>query len=113
MAEKTAAQILHAQLDLEVGLAKSKVFEELVDCGIPPANSTVEAMECLAEAVCRRWWLSRMVKTPEPLPEKDSRDRMGWRMSMLAQATQEIINHSGGIENNALQMTLLGVSAEV
>lgn len=99
---KSAAEILHAQLDFEVAQAK--------ECFPGKAGENVEN---LAEAVCRRWWLSRMLKKPEAPAAEDIQARMGKRMEALEKAVVAMIRQAGGVDIGAMQVLVLSMSAEV
>ena len=103
MAELSAAEILHAQLNHEVAEAKATFDPELGS-----------AVENLAEAVCRRWWLSRMLKRHDaPADVSDLRERMNKRMQALEGAVKAMITQTGGVDIGAMQVLVLSMSAEV
>lgn len=101
------AEILHAKFDSEVQAAKTD-FENLSKFG---AGAQAKAIETMIEAVVKRWWIGRMLKAKDNT--EDMQERMQNRMNALAGATQAIIRHSGAVDPNAMQMSLLGLSAEL
>lgn len=113
MTEKSAAAILLAQIDYEVAEAKAAVFREFQAAGVPVVPSTVDALESLANTCIARWWVGRAgsdgaVKDPAAIQE-----RMQTRSNVLARCVQLMIERSGPIDANALQMSTLGISADV
>ena len=109
MAELSAAEILHAQLTYEVEQAKANALNLA-----PFPTNQMEAIENLAEAVCRRWWLSRMLKKHDgPTDVSDLRERMNKRMQALEGAVKAMITQTGGVDIGAMQVLVLSMSAEV
>jgi len=102
MAELSAAEILHAQLNHEVAQAKAPFDPDL---GL--------AVESLAEAVCRRWWLGRMLKKPEAVDMTALKERMRQRGEALQKATLAMITQQGGVDVGALNIAVFSISAEV
>ncbi len=111
MTEHTAAEILYAQLDHDVAEAKADA-ESITNIGL--TRCEVNAIERLAELVCKRWWIGRMTaKHPPPVDVTSLHDRMNHRTNAIIQMTQNMIDKAGPIDPTALQMQLLGMSAEV
>jgi hypothetical protein len=113
MTERTAAQILVAQLTFEVEEAKRSVAHELSD--LPAINGFDPAtLETLIDRCVKRWWITRMASGPEkPLDQKALAERRDQRMAALALCTRAIIERSGPVDPNALQVGFLGLSAEL
>jgi hypothetical protein len=111
MTEHTAAEILYAQLDHDVAQAKWKVNDRLYN---GPPFQRADEIESLCELVCKRWWIGRMTaKHPPPVDVTSLHDRMNHRTNAIIQMTQNMIDKAGPIDPTALQMQLLGMSAEV
>lgn len=114
MTERTAAEIIFAQCEVDVAEAKAHVFKEFIESGLPVENSTLDALEDLANKVTRRWWIAKMVKRPNPpVDTNDLLERMTHRTNALVALTQAIINRSGMIDPNSLQVSILGMSADI
>jgi hypothetical protein len=113
MTERTAAEILVAQLTFEVEEAKRAVAHELYD--LPAINGFDPAtLETLIDRCVKRWWITRMASGPEkPMDPKQMAERRDQRMSALALCTRAIIERSGPVDPNALQVGFLGLSAEL
>jgi hypothetical protein len=112
MAEKTAAELLYAQFDHDVATAKERLVGHYG--GGVQALAWVELMESMMESVIKRWWLKRMTSRHDlPVDVTELNDRMNHRTNAIVQMTQGIIEKSGPIEPTALQMQVLGMSAEV
>ncbi|HXI41602.1 MAG TPA: hypothetical protein VNH83_16590 [Bryobacteraceae bacterium] len=108
MAELSAAEILHAQLNHEVATAKQDV-----DLAQMEHTQLSPVIENLAEAVCRRWWLGRMLKKPEAVDMTALQERMRQRGEALQKATMAMITQQGGVDVGALNIAVFSISAEV
>lgn len=106
MTERSAAEILLAQLNHEVAEAKAD-FARLDQ---PIADS----LEVLIEKVCVRWWIGRMARRePEPQDAATRQARLDGRANMLHAAMRLIVERSGPISLDAVQINLLSTSAEI
>jgi hypothetical protein len=104
MTERTAGEILLAQLEYDVLEAKRAVQED-------PSS---EAIENLCTRVVQRWWLSRMVHEPEkPQDAQELQNRQRERAQSYALCAQIIKARSGPIDPESLQVSVLGLSAEI
>lgn len=105
MAEKTAGEILLAQLELDVQEVKAALLRDSCD---------VDAMEQLVARVVMRWWIGRMVKAPSiQIPAEEQKTRGMARAQAYAATLQIIKARSGPISTDALQMSVLGLTAQV
>jgi hypothetical protein len=107
MPERSAAEILLAQLDYEVSIAKNELSKHIE---LP----AVCAVADLAEKVCLRWWISRMANTDlTPQSEEQLSERTHSRAAALAMCVARIVERSGPIDTNSLQLALLGMSSDI
>jgi hypothetical protein len=111
MPERSAAQILLAQLDYEVAQGKRELAAAL---GLDEAHPAVCAVENIAEKVCVRWWVSRMSRSDlAPQNEAQLEERTHSRAAALAMCVSRIVERSGPIDPNSLQLALLGMSSDI
>jgi len=111
MTERTAGEILLAQLEYDCQEAKEAVIRAIESGSV---SDQAEAFENLSMRTVQRWWLSRMVKEPEkPLDAAELRQRQQDRASSYALCAQIIKARSGPIDPESLQVSVLGLSAEI
>lgn len=104
--EKSASEILVAQLDVEIAeLKRSYLGTEF--------STLADTLQTLIEKILTRWWVSRINKQPQPTSTKQMQERTANRMAVLRKCVDTIIERSGPIDLNALQMSALGMSAEL
>jgi hypothetical protein len=109
MRESTAAELLFAQLTFEVEQAKMAFTE---GNAWPP--EWVDMFQDLVEKIVKRWWIGKMVQRPNPVVDMQGLgERMIHRTNALVGLTQAIINRSGSVDPNSLQVSVLGMSAEI
>lgn len=114
MSERTAAEILLAQLDHDVLLCKRDVLQQMELADFPARPALADALETLAEKACMRWWIGRMAgQDHAPRDPAANRERMEVRAKVLGMCVQRMVERSGPIDANALQMSVLGISADV
>jgi hypothetical protein len=103
----TAAEILAAQLEYEVAEAKLALFRD--------GQLDADVLEDMMERVVARWWLKKMPGKvpPQKATDRELTDRVANRMHHLGRCVMLMIDRSGPIEANALQVSVLGLSAEL
>lgn len=113
MSEASAAEILLAQLDLDVAEAKQALLRAWSYSDDGAELASLDAFEQLAERVCVRWWVKRMANHRKPIDAEAAAERGQRRAKVLAACVQGMIDHSGPIEINALQMSALALSSDI
>jgi hypothetical protein len=104
---KELASVLHANFNQQVQQAKERIgsFEDA---------RLADALEHLCDAVVKRWWVGRVLDADTAYKGTENmQERMNHRMQCLVGATQAMVNHSGNVDPNSLQVSVLGLSAEL
>ena len=106
---KELAEVLHAQFTQQVLQAKERIdgLAAVQDVRVS------DAIEELCDAAIKRWWIGRMLEADFKGEIPDMQNRMQQRMQALVSATQAMVNHSGNVDPNSLQISVLGISAEL
>jgi len=108
MTQLTAAEILCAHSEHEVAEAKLQLSRDFFTA------RCYDTIIDLTEKVILRWWVKRMV--PRDRPERDQaamQERSIARANILTLCMSRIVERSGPIKPEALQVNVLGVSADV
>lgn len=108
MTERTAAEILSAQCEADVKTWRQKIWAPFFTLDY------MEALEEFVEKVVIRWWINRMVRRDTlPFNQEEAATRQQQRGQVLHGIMHRIMERSGPITMEAMQINLLGAATDV
>ena len=110
MAEKTAAELLHAQLSHEATEAREAFLAHMH--GVASDETLGTALDTYVEKAIQKWWVGRSLGTAHHA--KGAEERAGKRMQILAHMVNLSVSMAGGnIDLGQLMMGQMGNMAEM
>ncbi len=122
MAEKSAEEIMAAQLDYDAAEAKLSVVRAIINISLNPerARAIADAIEAFVGRLVMRWWFARIKRNRETVLREDQKQTEARRRARAAVyiACCQSINAKTGVGQNGpstveLQMALLDLTASM
>lgn len=114
MGEKTAAELMVAQLEYDVAEAKQVLMRELRPPAREDSKPIVEAIDNLMAKSVMRWWLGRIaLASKSKLSAEEYRARSNARLNLVGEMVNRIKTRSGETSIESLQLQIVGLSCEL